>query len=318
MKTKLIVGTRGSKLALTQTNMVINCLKTIYPELNIETKIIKTTGDKILDKELSKIGGKGLFIKEIEEALLNNEIDFAVHSLKDVPHTMEDGFAIGAVLKREDACDVVILPKDKDLNNFTEVNNVGTGSLRRIVQLKTLYRRLNFKPIRGNIDTRLKKLVSGEYDAIVLAVAGLKRLGWSEVNNDRFFKDIVLDDFSLKVEFLDKNMFIPAVGQGAVAVEIRKDDLQVFEVIKALNDEQDSICVSAERAFLKEINGGCEVPIGAYCICKDEKLYMKGFIADEKLINVFDVEVSGDFHEAEKLGMDLAKRVMYYKNGFGV
>ncbi|OGI02628.1 MAG: hydroxymethylbilane synthase [Candidatus Melainabacteria bacterium GWF2_37_15] len=288
MKQRVTVGTRGSKLALTQTGMVVQALKDMHKGLEIDIKVIKTTGDKILDKELSKIGGKGLFIKEIEEALLDGSIDFAVHSMKDVPHTLPEDFEIGAILKREDPRDVLIYKKLPD--NAV----IGTSSVRRMLQLKALYPDFQFKPVRGNIDTRIRKLLEGEFDAIVLAVAGIKRLGWNKGED-------------LSINYLEIEDFIPSVGQGALALEVRKGDSEIFNIVKVLNDEKDATCVRAERAFLREIDGGCEIPVGAYSRIIDNKLIIDGFIGDEKNAKIYKEKITGEVESFEELGVQLAK-----------
>lgn len=309
MKSAIVVGTRGSKLALTQTNQVIDKIKSFHPELEVKVKIIKTTGDLVQDKELSKIGGKGLFIKEIEEALLSNEIDLAVHSMKDVPHTLADGFQIGAILKRERPEDVLIMRNDLTLDTLPLSSTIGTGSLRRILQLRNLRADLNFKPLRGNIDTRLNKLANGDFDAVVLAAAGLKRLGWNEDNSDEFFKGILKHPTKLNVEYLKTDNFIPAVGQGALTIEIRKNDKATHNIIKVLNDINDAICVAAERAFLREINGGCEIPIGAYATLSNDEITIKGFVGNEEKSIIYRETIKGNKNFNQSLGIELARKL---------
>ena len=301
MKSSIIIGTRGSKLALAQTNIVIGELKKIYPCLNIEIKIIKTTGDKILDTELSKIGGKGLFIKEIEEALSKNEIDIAIHSLKDVPHTLSDEFEFGAILKREDPRDVIITRHNNGLNGVISGALVGTSSLRRIIQLNKLRPDLNIKPMRGNIDTRINKLFNKDYDAIILAAAGIKRLmnENSELLKNLFFQYLEIKDF------------VPAVGQGAIAIEIRKNDNRIFDIIKMLNNDIDSKCVYAERAFLRELNGGCDIPVGAFCtVLEDNMILMTGFITNNEQNMIFKSSLKANINNYEKLGIKLANQLI--------
>jgi len=314
MKSKLIVGTRGSKLALVQTKQVIDELIKFYPKLNIDIKIIKTTGDMIFDRDLSKIGGKGLFIKEIEEALLRNEIDFAVHSMKDVPHTLPIDFQIGAILKREDPKDVLIARNNLCLKDLQIGSIIGTGSLRRMLQLHNIRPDLNIKPIRGNIDTRISKLVNGEFEGIIIAAAGLKRLGWKQANNEIFFNNLLKNNANLGVEYLEADNFIPAVGQGALAIEIRDNDSEVFNIIKILNNHDDAICVETERAFLKEIDGGCEIPIGAYATLKDEEITLSGFIGDEKKLAIFSDIITDNIKYHKNIGINLAKRLKTLKN----
>ncbi|OGI20969.1 MAG: hydroxymethylbilane synthase [Candidatus Melainabacteria bacterium RIFOXYA2_FULL_32_9] len=307
---KITVGTRGSKLALTQTGMVIDDLKKAHPGLKVDIKIITTTGDKILDKELSKIGGKGLFIKEIEEALLAKEIDFAVHSMKDVPHTLPEEFQIGAILKREDPRDVLICRDNYDLNNLPAGARIGTGSLRRMLQLKALRSDLVFLPIRGNIDTRVGKLARNEFDAIVLAAAGLKRMGWQ--GNDEFLKTFLKEESNIdfNVSYLELDKYIPSVGQGALAIELRKNDQETFNIVKVLHHEIDAKCVLAERAFLKEVDGGCEIPIGAHCKAEGNQITIDGFVGDEEKNEIYRDKLIGNIDDYDKLGTQLAKNVL--------
>ena len=304
MKTSITVGTRGSALALTQANMVISALKLTYPELEVSTKIIKTTGDKILDKELSKIGGKGLFIKEIEEALLDKSIDLAVHSMKDVPHTLSEDFEIGTVLKREDPRDVLICLNGYDINTLPGGAVIGTGSTRRMLQLSRIRPDFEFIPVRGNIDTRIRKLLNGEFDALVLALAGIKRLGW-QCRED------------LSIDYLDIKDFIPSVGQGAMGLEIRKGDDEVADLIKILNSKDDEVCVMAERAFLREIDGGCEIPVGAYAKIEGNQITIDGFIGDENTKEIFREKIVGNMENFEELGVQLAKNCLSRRSRAG-
>jgi hydroxymethylbilane synthase len=307
----ITVGTRGSLLALTQTGIVVEALKKSHTHLKIDLKKITTTGDKILDKELNTIGGKGLFIKEIEEALHSGEIDFAVHSLKDVPHTLPDEFKIGAVLKREDPRDVIIFKKGVDLNSISQGAIIGTGSLRRILQLNQIKSGIEYKPIRGNVDTRLRKLANNEFDGIILAAAGLKRLGWIDENNNLSMKD---QPDSFNIEFMDTEAFIPSVGQGALALEIRKYDNKTFELLQVLNFDRDLKCVGAERAFLKEVDGGCEIPIGAYCKSYDDNIRIIGFVGNKYTQKLYRSEVTGDVNDFENIGIKLAKNILELQN----
>lgn len=294
---RLTVGTRGSKLALSQTGQVIEMLKSLHPGLKVDVKVIKTTGDKIQDKELSKIGGKGLFIKEIEEALHYGSIDFAVHSMKDVPHTMLAEFEIGAILKRVDPRDVLITRVGQDLKNLPKKSVIGTGSLRRMLQLYALRPDFEFKPVRGNIDTRIRKLSDGEFDAIVLASAGLIRIGWNGG-----------DEFS--INYLATDDYVPSVGQGALAIETRKCDKKSLDIVKVLNDETDAICVNAERTFLRRVDGGCEIPIGAYGKIEGNQLILDGFIGDEKNFKIYRDKITGSIEKFEEIGVRLAENCL--------
>jgi hydroxymethylbilane synthase len=269
---KIIIGSRRSKLALTQTNWVADQLKQLGVPFEFEIKEIVTKGDKILDVTLSKVGGKGLFVKEIEQALLNKEIDMAVHSMKDMPAVLPDHLTIGCVPPREDHRDALISKENLALNDLPEGAVVGTSSLRRGAQLLSRRPDLEIKWIRGNIDTRLEKLRNEDYDAIILAAAGLKRMGWSE--------DVV-------TEFLDPKICLPAVGQGALAIECRKDDQELLDQLAKLTSESTDRTVRAERAFLAEMEGGCQVPIAGYASLTDDgEVALTGLVAspDGKII----------------------------------
>jgi hydroxymethylbilane synthase len=286
------VGTRGSKLALAQTDWVISQLKSFFPEINFEKIIIKTTGDKILDSPLSKIGGKGLFVKEIEEALLRGEIDFAVHSMKDVPSLIPEGLEIACIPQRESPFDVWI-SNYKDILELPSYSKIGTSSLRRLSQLKKLRKDLEILPLRGNVDTRLRKWREGQFDGIILAEAGLKRLG-IEIS----YKRLTIEEM------------VPAVGQGALGIEIRKDDKKLKEMLSKIHSETTAICIKVERTFLKTLEGGCQVPMGAYCWIENSKLFVIGFISDLEGERFYKLKEEGSVSEAEKLGERLAKKLL--------
>ncbi|MGM0835969.1 MAG: hydroxymethylbilane synthase [Bacillota bacterium] len=254
---KIIVGSRRSKLALTQTNWVIDQLKSLGAPFDFEVKEIVTKGDQILDVTLSKVGGKGLFVKEIEQAMLDKEIDMAVHSMKDMPAVLPEGLTIGCIPFREDHRDAFI---SKDHVKFADLPSgsiVGTSSLRRGAQLLAKRPDLEIKWIRGNIDTRLAKLQNEDYDAIILAAAGLARMGWS--------KDVV-------TEFLDEDLCLPAVGQGALSIECRENDHELLETLKLFTDSVTEKAVVAERAFLHKMEGGCQVPIAGFASVGQEDM----------------------------------------------
>lgn len=257
-----IIGSRASQLALIQTNTVKIQLEKLFPEYEFIIKTISTKGDQILSMGLSAIGDKGLFTKELESAMLNGEIDFAVHSLKDLPTSLPEGLIIGAVTKREKVNDVLI--SNYFLAELPENAIVGTSSLRRRTQLKRLRADLSYIDIRGNLNTRLAKLDSGQYDAIILAYAGVIRLDF---------------DYRIK-EVFSLNQIIPAAGQGALAVECRADDHEILTLLNPLNHQETNMLTTAERTFLKELQGGCQVPIGAIAILEDEKIVLTGFISD--------------------------------------
>lgn len=246
---KLIVGSRRSKLAITQSQQFIEKLKAVDPEFDIEIKEIVTKGDRIIDKQLSKVGGKGLFVKEIQNELFNHGIDMAIHSLKDVPSVIPEGLTLGCIPDRENPYDAYIAKNHVPLHELPDNSIVGTSSLRRGAQILAKYPKLQIKWIRGNIDTRLSKLETEDFDAILLAAAGLKRMGWSD--------DIV-------TTYLDKETLIPAIGQGALGIECRADDEELLALLKQVHNEDVADCVTAERTFLERMNGSCQVPIGGY------------------------------------------------------
>lgn len=262
---KIIVGSRRSKLALTQTNWVIDQLKALDSTYEFEVKEIVTKGDQILDVTLSKVGGKGLFVKEIEQAMLNKEIDMAVHSMKDMPAVLPDGLTIGCIPIREDHRDAFISKNHVALKDLAGGAIVGTSSLRRGAQILSVRPDLEIKWIRGNIDTRLSKLQNEDYDAIILAAAGLSRMGWTS--------DVV-------TEFLDPDLCLPAVGQGALSIECREDDSELLELLKKFACEETTATVTAERAYLHKMEGGCQVPIAGFAELKDNgDIALTGLVA---------------------------------------
>ena len=259
---KIVIGTRGSKLALWQANTVKSMLEERFPEKQFELKIIKTQGDRDQNTPLSQMGGIGLFTKQLEKALEDNEIDLAVHSFKDMPSVIDEKFEIAAVLKRERVNDVFISLKYKleDLKNKKLV--IGTSSLRRISLLKAGFPGIETKNLRGNVDTRLRKLEEGLYDGIILAYAGVKRLGLEEKITDIIPEDVL----------------IPAAAQGAVAVEIRKGDGKIKEIVSAINHKETELCVNEERNFLRVVEGGCRIPVGVYARFSDGNFVIEGFV----------------------------------------
>jgi hydroxymethylbilane synthase len=258
-KRTIVVGTRQSQLALTQTGQVIDdlkalCLKHDLP-LDFEIRKIVTKGDRILDVTLSKVGGKGLFVKEIEQAMLDKEIDLAVHSMKDMPSVLPDGLMNGAVPRRVDPRDALISRNGLSLDELPQGAKVGTSSLRRASQLRAYRPDLVLEPIRGNIDSRLRKLEEEGFDAIILAAAGLYRMGWEH----------------RITAYLPAEVCLPAVGQGALGIECREDDAEVRHLLSLYNDPETAVTVAAERRFLGVLNGGCQVPIGAYATLLPEE-----------------------------------------------
>jgi hydroxymethylbilane synthase len=291
---ELVVGTRQSLLALTQTNWVVNRLKEIRPDLNIQVKKIVTKGDRILNVTLSKVGGKGLFVKEIEQALLDGEIDFAVHSMKDMPAEMPKGLTIGAVPVRENPRDCLISRGGITLDRLPAGAVVGTSSLRRQAQVLALRPDLVVEPVRGNLDTRLRKLREGQFDAILLAVAGLSRLDWKREITEEFGVDRML----------------PAVGQGALAIQCREDDQEMLGLFRQIHHEETARAVRAERAFLAAFQGGCHLPIAAYAETVGEEVHLTGLVAHPDGRNVLKGTLSGKDEKAvgEALARELIDR----------
>jgi hydroxymethylbilane synthase len=292
---KIVIATRRSKLALWQAEWVTSQLQTIDPYLQVGLNKIKTTGDKILDVPLSQVGGKGLFVKEIEEAMLRGEADLAVHSMKDVPAELPGGLHLSAICKREDPRDAFIA--GKDIQNIAELQqgaNVGTSSLRRICQLLNKRPDLKITQLRGNVDTRLRKLAEGEFDAIILATAGVKRLGFVDRITEKISTDISL----------------PAIGQGAVGIECRVDDEFINGLLSRLNHEETWICVTAERAFLKKLEGGCQVPIAAYAQLLEGNLSIQGLVGSIDGKTLIKDKIDGKPEEAESLGTTLAEKLL--------
>ncbi|MCD8906285.1 hydroxymethylbilane synthase [Staphylococcus arlettae] len=276
---KLIVGSRRSKLAMTQSQQFIDKLKAIDPTLDIEIKEIVTKGDKIVDKQLSKVGGKGLFVKEIQNELFNKDIDMAIHSLKDVPSVIPEGLTLGCIPDREIPFDAYIAKNHVKLQDLPAGSIVGTSSLRRGAQILAHYPELTIKWIRGNIDTRLNKLYNEDFDAILLAAAGLKRMGWSD--------DIV-------TTYLDKDTLIPAIGQGALGIECRADDTELLELLQQVHNQEVADCVIAERTFLKAMDGSCQVPIGGYAsINEQNEIEFTGLIMSPDGKERYEHTVSG-------------------------
>jgi hydroxymethylbilane synthase len=329
-KSKIVIGTRGSKLALYQAEFIRSELKRLYPDLEIELSKIKTTGDKILDVPLAKVGGKGLFVKEIEDALLKNEVDIAVHSMKDVPTEFPDGLHLAVICKREDPRDALIIPPHPPLTkggrrggrrikentksppcslifNLPKGATIGTSSLRRSCQLLHIRPDLKILQLRGNLDTRIRKLDEGQFNAIILAAAGVKRLGLE----------------NRITEILPVNISLPAIGQGAIGVECRVNDEVINNLIAPLNHPETSLCVRAERAFLKKLEGGCQVPIAAHARIEKRgknkkfkiqnskfKLIMDGLVGSISGDRVIKGRIEGDPDNTESLGITLAEDIL--------
>lgn len=320
MKKKTVtIGTRGSKLALWQAEWIKSELQRLNPDLNIELNKIKTTGDKILDVPLANVGGKGLFVKEIEEALLRKEADLAVHSMKDVPTDFPEGLHLAVICKREDPRDAFISQvksekfKVKSFKDLPKGATVGTSSLRRSCQLLNIRPDLKIVQLRGNLDTRLRKLNEGQFDAIILAAAGVKRLGWTQ----------------RITEILSPELSLPAIGQGAIGIECRIDDKFINDLIAPLNHKETSVCVRAERACLRKLEGGCQVPIAALArieyriqntehrqkgACNLESglclLVMDGLVGSVSGDRIIKGHITGNPQDAEALGIKLAEDLL--------
>ena len=294
MNNPIKIGTRGSKLALWQANWVKSVLEKKFPPTAIELIIIKTQGDKILDVPLAKVGGKGLFVKEIEQALLTRRIDIAVHSMKDMPADIPEGLCIGAIPERENPVDVFISRNGAGFNELAAGSVIGTSSLRRGAQLRHARPDIVIQPIRGNLDTRLKKLESENFDALVLAAAGVKRL-----------------DLEHKItEYLDPEIMLPAVGQGALCIEIRKDDSTVGPLVASLEHASTRAVVAGERAFLNRLEGGCQVPIAGHGRISEKQFAITGLVAEVDGSRVIKGEKSGPLDSAETIGIDLAEELL--------
>jgi len=292
MKKKFIVGSRRSELAITQTNWVINQLKALNLPYEFEMKEIVTKGDKILNVTLSKVGGKGLFVKEIEQALLDGTIDFAVHSMKDMPAEMPPGLILAAVPEREDPRDCLISNQGYTIDTLPKGAKVGTSSLRRAAQMLSYRSDLQIESIRGNIQTRLKKMHTEGLDAILLAAAGIKRMGWEE-----------------KVtQYLDVDLFIPAVGQGALGIQAREEDEETLTLLKQIDHPSTKYLVTAERAFLDRLEGGCQIPIGAYARWVEDQLHLVGIVASPDGKRVIKADGTADKQNAEQLGRNVAEQ----------
>src|SRR5882672_3346686 len=297
----LIIGSRGSKLALWQSNWVKERLEEVYEGLVVSIEVVKTTGDKLTEASLAKIGGKGVFTKEIEEALLNHRVDLAVHSLKDLPTILPDGLRIAAITEREDARDALIVSEDlrkyiiNSIEDLPRNARVGTSSPRRASQLRHARPDLEIIELRGNVETRLRKLYEGDYDAIILASAGLNRLGFEHT----------------VAAHLSTMEMLPAVGQGALAIETRVDDQRANMLLEVLNHQPTRYATEAERAVLRSLGGGCAVPIAAFAQFKknriSQKLVVEALVADAEGRSVIRRQISGQAQEAEELGARLAE-----------
>lgn len=298
MNNQLVIGSRGSKLALTQAGMIKAELERIEPALAVRIEIIKTSGDVKTDP-LSVIGGKGVFTKELEEALLEGRVDMAVHSLKDLPTVLPEGLTIAAITKREDPRDALVLGS-RAKNIVTSIKalpqgaTVGTSSPRRLAQLRNVRADLVIRDLRGNIDTRLRKLDEGQYDALILACAGLRRLGLE----------------SRISAALPASEMLPAVGQGALGLETRVDDPETIDAVSKLNHKFTGLACIAERSFLRSLGGGCQLPIAAYAIVRDQRIRLDGLVAHPQGDRIVKDRIVGGLEEAEQLGATLGERLL--------
>lgn len=292
---KVRIGTRGSKLALWQTEFVRRKLSDVFPDVEFEVKVIKTKGDKILDSPLSKIGDKGIFTREIEIELLNREIDIAVHSLKDLPTKLPEGLIIGAVTEREDVRDVLISKDNLKLAELPKEAVIATGSLRRRAQLLHFRSDFKFVDLRGNIDTRFRKFDESNWDAMVLAFAGVRRMNYEGRIAELISTDIVL----------------PAVGQGAIAIEVREDDVKILDLVRRINHIETELATRSERALLRRLEGGCQVPIGAFAVVNDGKIKISAMISNfDGTFFVRDSIEGFVSNDVEELGFELAEKLL--------
>ncbi|MBF0414711.1 MAG: hydroxymethylbilane synthase [Magnetococcales bacterium] len=293
-RNKITIGTRSSPLAMWQAHLVQSKMQSLHPGLHVELVPMKTRGDHILDVPLAKVGGKGLFVKELEDALLDGRCDLAVHSMKDVPAEFPQGLMLGPVLSREDPRDALLSLSWPGFSALPIGARVGSSSLRRQSQLLALRPDLHVIPLRGNVNTRINKLIDGYFDAIVLAAAGVKRLGVTQH----------------VVEYFDFVRMLPANGQGAIGIELRSDDPETSALLQPLDDPATRQCVRAERAFLGTLQGGCQTPIAGHAVLDGDHLKLEGRVLSLDGQTCYAGSIAGLLHEAEGLGEQLAKRLL--------
>jgi hydroxymethylbilane synthase len=292
--TELRIATRSSPLAMWQAEEVSRQLTTLYPQLRVSLVQMKTRGDKLLDAPLAKVGGKGLFVKELEVGILDGIADIAVHSMKDVPVNFPDGLELGLVMQREDPRDAFVSNRYASLEDMPEGALVGTSSLRRQTQIRARYPHLEIDWLRGNVNTRLRKLDEGQFDAIILASAGLIRLG-----------------FEARIRApIEPEVCLPAIGQGVLGIETRCNDSAVSQLLEPLGDAATTTLISAERAFNKTLNGGCQVPIAGHAIFEDGQVYLRGLVGEPDGSVVLRADIRGSSDEAENLGISLAQTLI--------
>ena len=291
ISTKIVIATRESELALWQANFIKHWLIELYPQSNVSILGMTTRGDQILNTSLSKIGGKGLFIKELEQSMAEGRTDIAVHSMKDVPMNMPSGFTLAAIAEREDPRDAFVSNNYASLDVLPAGSVIGTSSLRRESQLRARFPYLQVQPLRGNVQTRLRKLDEGQYAAIILAAAGLKRLGLT----DRI------------TSLLSPELSLPAVGQGALGVECLSERTDLIKLLQPLNHLRTAQCVESERAMSRELGGSCQVPLGGFAEIIEEKLLLRGFVASPDGSRMLSAQLSGKLATGETMGIQLAK-----------
>jgi hydroxymethylbilane synthase len=288
------IATRQSPLALWQAEHVAERLEQTFPGLKTVLVKMVTRGDKILDAPLAKVGGKGLFVKELEQGMLEGTADIAVHSMKDVPVEFPEGLHLAAILTREDPTDALVSNRYATLNELPADARIGTSSLRRQCQIKEKFPNAEVVPLRGNVNTRLAKLDAGEYDAIILASAGLKRLGMA----------------GRITQSLDAGVSLPAIGQGAIGIECRSDDVEINEILSVLHDSETGLCVMAERAMNASLNGGCQVPIAGFAQLQDGQISMRGLVGNPDGSVLYRSERAGGVDEAEAIGRLIAEDLL--------
>lgn len=294
IKKTIRIATRKSPLALWQAEHVAQLLGATFPGIKTELVKMTTQGDKILDAPLAKIGGKGLFVKELEVGILEGTADIAVHSMKDVPVEFPEGLHLAAILQREDPTDAFVSNRYASLTDLPPNARIGTSSLRRQCQIKALYPNAEILALRGNVNTRLAKLDAGEYDAIILASAGLKRLGFAVRISQR----------------LDTKISLPAIGQGAIGIECRSNDIELNAMLKKLHDDHTGICVLAERAMNARLHGGCQVPIAGFAEITGDKLFMRGLVGDPTGSQIYRSENGGSPTDAQAIGEGIADALL--------
>lgn len=290
----LRIATRKSPLALWQAEFVGKKLQQYFPELQVELVKMTTRGDRILDAPLAKVGGKGLFVKELEIGMLEGRADIAVHSMKDVPVEFPEGLHLACILKREDPCDAMVAKQFSSIRDLPVDAKIGTSSLRRQCQIKASLPDAQIFPLRGNVNTRLAKLDAGEFDAIMLASAGLKRLGYE----------------ARITEKLSDTISLPAIGQGAIGIECCAEDAEINRLLAPLNHTETSVCVAAERAMNQHLQGGCQVPIAGYATLTDDRLFLRGLVGKPDGSMLLRAEKSGPLEHAAALGVDVAEQLL--------